>query len=108
MMDFAAARAHMVDSQMRTAGVTDYRVLLFPVDRERWAMVAGSPSALPRLDGTFKLSAVPPGEYFVALIRTDALPPFGEVAGYERLAKTAQRVTLTDDEQKEIELTIPR
>lgn len=87
---------------------TDYRVLLFPVDRERWTMVTGSPSALPRLDGTFKLSAVPPGEYFVALIRTDDLPPFGEVAGYERLAKTAQRVTLTDDEQKEIELTIPR
>ena len=27
MMDFAAARAHMVDSQMRTAGVTDHRVL---------------------------------------------------------------------------------
>jgi protein-L-isoaspartate(D-aspartate) O-methyltransferase len=27
MMDFEAARAHMVDSQMRTAGVTDYRVL---------------------------------------------------------------------------------
>ena len=51
---------------------------------------------------------MPPGEYFVALIRTDDLPPFGEVAGYERLAKTAQRVTLTDDEQKEIELTIPR
>ena len=27
MMDFAASRAHMVDSQMRTAGVTDHRVL---------------------------------------------------------------------------------
>jgi len=88
---------------------TDYRVLLFPVDRERWIMSTGSPSTLPRLDGTFKLSAVAPGEYFVALIRLDDMPPFGEVAGYERLAKTAQRLTLTDDEQKEIELTtVPR
>ncbi|HUR48920.1 MAG TPA: carboxypeptidase-like regulatory domain-containing protein [Acidimicrobiales bacterium] len=87
---------------------TDYRVLLFPAERERWTMLTGSPSTLPRTDGTFKLGSIPPGEYFLAVVRIEDMPSFGEQATYERLAKIAQRLTLLDDETKEIELTIPR
>ena len=103
----AVLTGRVVTGQGETAA--DYRVLLFSADRERWNVVAGAPSAPVKADGAFKISQVRPGEYFVALVRAeDTPPPMNAAAEYEKLAKTAQRVTLLDDETKEMELTIPR
>ncbi|MEO7276070.1 MAG: carboxypeptidase-like regulatory domain-containing protein, partial [Vicinamibacterales bacterium] len=103
----ATLSGRVVLGQGETA--TDYRVLLFSVDQERWKMFTGGPTAGLRPDGTFKLTTVRPGEYFVALIRQeDMAPSMNAAATLEKLAKVAQRVTLLDDETREIDLTIPR
>ena len=89
--------------------IADYRVMLFPADRERWNALATFSSTSPKPDGTYKLGPVRPGDYFVALVRVEDIPsPMTAATGYEKLSKTAQRVTLLDDETKEMELTIPR
>jgi len=87
----------------------DYRVLLIPADKEQWNSITSQRSAPTTSAGTFKLTAIRPGEYFVALVPAEEMPsPLNAAAAYERIVKLAQRVTFTDDEQKEIELTIPR
>jgi hypothetical protein len=87
----------------------DYRVLLFPAERERWNVFATSSSTSVKADGTYKLGPIRPGDYLVALVRVEDIPsPMNVATGYEKLSKTAQRVTLLEDETKEMELTIPR
>ena len=64
----------------------DYRVLLFPADRERWNAVAAQPvGAAEGRTARSSSGAVRPGEYFVALMRAEDMPsPLNAAAGYEQ------------------------
>jgi hypothetical protein len=84
-------------------------VIVFPVDRERWTNTGVRPRAL-RLVGTdsrggYRVSDLPPGEYFVAATAT-ALSTWADPASLQLLARAATRVQLADGEKKALELRL--
>ena len=89
-------------------------VLLVPVDPARRRAATGmlgfgSPS--PKPDGSYQLGPVRPGEYFLVAIQTEDAPrsgPMPDPEYYERLARVAQRVTLTESEQQTLDLRVTK
>jgi len=95
----AAISGHVTDAT--SAPVSNYTVVVFPTDRTKWSV---TPRLLrlarPAEDGSFEVSSLPPGEYWVAA--TDPVDG-ADVSGdwlktetLERLSFRATRVTLTE------------
>jgi len=95
----AAISGHVTDAT--SAPVSNYTVVVFPTDRTMWSV---TPRLLrlagPAEDGSFEVSSLPPGEYWVAA--TDPVDG-ADVSGdwlktetLERLSFRATRVTLTE------------
>ena len=95
----AAISGHVTDAT--SAPVSNYMVVVFPTDRTKWSV---TPRLLrlarPAEDGSFEVSSLPPGEYWVAA--TDPVDG-ADVSGdwlkaetLERLSFRATRVTLTE------------
>ena len=95
----AAISGHVTDAT--SAPVSNYTVVVFPTDRTKWSV---TPRLLrlarPAEDGSFEVSSLPPGEYWVAA--TDPVEG-ADVSGdwlkaetLERLSFRATRVTLTE------------
>jgi hypothetical protein len=95
----AAISGHVTDAT--SAPVSNYTVVVFPTDRTKWSV---TPRLLrlarPAEDGSFEVSRLPPGEYWVAA--TDPVDG-ADVSGdwlktetLERLSFRATRVTLTE------------
>src|SRR5688572_4279940 len=95
----AAISGHVTDAT--SAPVSHYTVVVFPTDRTKWSV---TPRLLrlarPAQDGSFEVSSLPPGEYWVAA--TDPVDG-ADVSGdwlkpeaLERLSFRATRVTLTE------------
>jgi hypothetical protein len=98
----AAVSGHVTDSA--SAPVGNYSVVVFPTDRTKWVgasrLVRLAP---PAKDGSFEVTGLPAGEYWVAA--TDPMKG-AEVSGdslapekLEQLAFRATRVTLTDGQR---------
>jgi hypothetical protein len=95
----AAISGHVTDSA--SAPMTNYAVIVFSTDRSKW--FTRSPSlklARPSQDGSFEVTGLPPGEYFVAA--TDPVDG-NDVSGdwlkpetLEQLSFRAARVTLAE------------
>jgi hypothetical protein len=91
----------------RGESVTDYWVLVFPHDRDRW--MTGSryiQSGRPDQNGRFRVSGLPPGEYsLIALDRLDDAdsrdPEF-----LDRVRKAASSFTLMEAETKTFDLRL--
>ena len=94
----AAISGHVTDAT--SAPVSSYSVIVFPTDRTKWLEPSRSLRvARPAQDGSFEVTSLPPGEYWVAA--TD--PMNGDASGdglkaetLERLSFRATRVTLTE------------
>ena len=94
----AAISGHVTDAT--SAPVSSYSVVVFPTDRTKWLEPSRSLKvARPALDGSFEVTSLPPGEYWVAA--TD--PMNGDASGdglkpemLEQLSFRATRVTLTE------------
>ena len=95
----AGISGHVTDAT--SAPVSNYTVVVFPTDRTKWSV---TPPLLrlaqPAEDGSFEVSSLPPGEYWVAA--TDPVDG-ADVSGdglkaetLERLSFRATRVTLTE------------
>jgi len=95
----ATISGHVTDAM--SAPVSNYTVVVFPTDRTKWSV---TPRLLrlarPAEDGSFEVSSLPPGEYWVAA--TDPVDG-ADVSGdwlkaetLERLSFRATRVTLTE------------
>ena len=95
----AAISGHVTDAT--SAPVSNYTVIVFPTDRTKWFV---TPRLLrlarPAQDGSFEVSGLPPGEYWVAA--TDPVDG-ADVSGdwvtsetLDRLSFRATRVTLTE------------
>ena len=95
----AAISGHVTDAT--SAPVSNYTVVVFPTDRTMWSV---TPRLLrlagPAEDGSFEVSSLPPGEYWVAatdpMNGTDASGDWLTLDTLERLSFRATRVTLTE------------
>ena len=107
----AAISGHVTDAT--SAPVSNYTVVVFPTDRTKWSV---TPRLLrlarPAEDGSFEVSSLPPGEYWVAA--TDPVEG-ADVSGdwlkaetLERLSFRATRVTLTERQRVMIVLRLIR
>jgi len=98
----AAISGHVTDAT--STPVSKYTVVVFPTDRTKWSV---TPRLLrlaqPAQDGSFEVSSLPPGEYWVAAtdqvdgadVSDDWLKP----EALERLSFRATRVTLTEHQR---------
>jgi transcriptional regulator GlxA family with amidase domain len=95
----AAISGHVTDAT--AAPVTNYSVVVFPTDRTKWSETARSLRLVrPAQDGSFEVSSLPPGEYWVAatdpMNGTDASGDWLKPETLQQLSFRATRVTLTE------------
>jgi protocatechuate 3,4-dioxygenase beta subunit len=85
----------------------DYSVVIFAQDREKW--MPGSRylrSTRPDQDGRFKLSALPPGEYYVIALDYLDQDAWTEPEYLERVRNRATSVSINEGETKTVDLRI--
>src|SRR5215510_13535842 len=94
----AAISGHVTDAT--SAPVSDYSVVVFPTDRTKWLGPSRSLRiARPAQDGSFEVTSLPPGEYWVAAtdpMNADASSDGLKPETLEKLSFRATRVTLTE------------
>jgi hypothetical protein len=98
----AAISGHVTDAT--SAPVSNYTVIVFPTDRTKWSV---TPRLLrlaqPAEDGSFEVSSLPPGEYWVAATDpvegADVSGDWLKIETLERLSFRATRVTLMDKQR---------
>jgi protocatechuate 3,4-dioxygenase beta subunit len=107
----ASVSGRVVDE--RDSGVSEYAVAVFPVDREKW--FEGSRHlrfARSGADDSFRVSSLPPGDYWVAAVNVlDGNAAGGEwqnPAVLDALSTRAQRVSLREGEQRSATLRLIR
>jgi hypothetical protein len=95
----ASISGHVTDAA--SAPVGRYSVVIFPTDRSKWSISSGWLRVVPPAqDGSFEVTSLRPGEYWVAAIEpSDVLTPYGEwfkPEMLEQLSFRATRVTLAE------------
>ena len=91
----------------RGATVKDYSVVVFPHDREKWtAGMRYLKTGRPDQDGKFKVSGLPPGDYYaVALDYVDS-SEWTEPDYLDRIRSKATDVSLNEGETKSVDLRL--
>jgi hypothetical protein len=85
----------------------DYSVIVFPQDRDKWTPNSRYlKNSRPDQDGRFKVSALPPGEYYV--IALDYVDPndWNDPQFLDGIRAKAMRFSITEGETKSIDLRI--
>jgi Carboxypeptidase regulatory-like domain len=98
----ASISGHVTDAT--SAPVSSYTVIVFPTDRNKWSV---TPRLLrlarPTQDGSFEVTGLPAGEYWVAATDpvegTDASGDWLKPETLEHLSFRATRVTLTEKQR---------
>ena len=87
----------------------EFTVIAFPTDRAFWKSGARRiKTTRPSSDGSFSLSMLPPGEYFLAAL-TDIEPCDAHKAAFlEQLVPAAVKVTVTEGQQTRQDLRIAK
>jgi len=98
----SAISGHVTDSA--SAPVDDYSVVVFSTDRSKWLGASRFLRlARPTKDGSFEVTGLPPGEYWVAatdpMKGTEASGDSLAPEQLEQLVFRATRVTLTDGQR---------
>ena len=82
-------------------------VIVFPVDQRYWVDFSSYPRRIRDVragrDGTFALNDFPPGEYYV-VATTQAAMDWSTSRFFERLSQVSTKITLSEAEQKSIDL----
>lgn len=96
-----------VVTNSRGETLTEYTVVYFPQDREKWM----SPSryigmSRPDQEGRFKVRSLPPGTYYAVAL--DSVDPgeFGDPDFFDRVKDKATTFTLSEGETKVIDLRL--
>ena len=87
--------------------VTDYWVLVFPQDRDRW--IPGSrymQSGRPDQNGRFRVSALPPGEYAIVALESLDDADSRDPEFIERVRRAASSFTLMEGETRTMNLRL--
>jgi hypothetical protein len=89
---------------------TEYSVLIFSTDRNRWWAPSGHVKlARPAPDGRFRAASLPPGDYFIAAVdRFDIDTEWLDADVLVTLAPVAGRITLRDRQKLTTELDLIR
>jgi hypothetical protein len=86
------------------------QVLLFPADTRAWtaygAVSRRLRGAAPGKDGTFRITAVPPGDYWLVAVPDEATANWQDPPTLEKLAALATAVTIGDGEKKVQDLVL--
>jgi hypothetical protein len=86
----------------------EFAVIVFSTDRAHWGTAPRRNSGLVRLasDGTFNITGLPPGEYFLVAV-TDAAPEqLSEPAFLEQLSSGGLRITLGEGESRQQDIKV--
>jgi hypothetical protein len=82
----------------------DAAVIIFSANRAKWAEFGQTPRRLRYVrvaaDGSYQVTALPEGEYFVAAIPDEEAEDWMNPALLERISRVATRLHLADGEQK--------
>jgi hypothetical protein len=81
-------------------------VLIFPASPQEWRPDGNVVGTAPLRDGAFRLGPRRPGEYLIVAVPVEDYMPPRDAAGFERLAKVAEKVTLLEGDQRTIDLTV--
>jgi hypothetical protein len=96
----------------RKAAVAASHVLVFSTDRRLWYPASPYLKGARPSGGSFRVTGLPPGEYFVAAVnRVDTTWLGSELADpevLEQLAKRAERVTLSERDRRRLDLRLVR
>ncbi len=87
--------------------VTDYVVVAFPTDEDRWQTLSPRRfgTARPDQNGLYQLRNLPPGSYYVLAL--DTMPEeWGNPELFKTLKDRAKRVTLQEGESESLDLTL--
>jgi hypothetical protein len=91
----------------RGAAVKDYAVVVFPRDRDKWTVgMRYLKTGRPDQDGRFKVSGLPPGDYYaVALDYVDSTE-WTDPEYLDRIRSKATDVSINEGESKSVDLRI--
>jgi len=82
--------------------------MVFPTDRSRWSGYSAAParlsSARAATSGSYTISNVPAGEYYVVAIADEDAVDWMNPVTLERLARAATTITLRDGEKRTLDL----
>ena len=85
-------------------------VVVFPTDAQAWTADGASPRRLKftraNAQGRFGVSALPPGDYFVAAIAEEQSADWRDPRVLEALSRVATRVTIGEGEHRTIDLQV--
>jgi protocatechuate 3,4-dioxygenase beta subunit len=83
-------------------------VICFPIESEDWIDRGPYPrrlrTARASLDGTYTITALVPGEYFVAAVTEERLPDWDDPRVLDALTRIARRVIVIDGERRSQDL----
>jgi protocatechuate 3,4-dioxygenase beta subunit len=99
--------ARVVDETGKPA--KDGRVMLFPADPRQWVRALGSvQQGIRQKDGSYLVGPMRAGEYLVVAPAADDVIETFDRSRLEALAKLAERITLNENEERQIELRVVR
>ena len=99
--------ARVVDESGKPA--KDGRVMLFPADPRQWVRALGSvQQGIRQKDGSYVVGPMRAGDYFVVAPAADDIIETVDRSRMEALAKAAERITLSEHEERQIELRVVR
>jgi hypothetical protein len=85
----------------------DYTAVVFAQDKEKWIGNSRYQSAgRPDQDGRFKITGLPPGEYYVVAVDRLEQGQSGDPDFLERARSRAVSLTLREGETKTLELSL--
>ena len=106
----AAIEGRVTDERDETVG--SFNVVVFSTERDLWYSASRYTKGGQSRDGSFRVTGLPPGEYFVAAVsRVDPVASMGRLNDpdlLEQLAARAQRVTLSERERRTLHLRLSR
>lgn len=93
------------------AKAEDYAVVLFPEDEDLWqgsTMRSGTRMTRPDLDGTFKMSGLRPGTYYVMAVPVAQADysVLGDPEQMRQLAQKSRTVEITEGQTQSLQLTL--
>jgi hypothetical protein len=87
----------------------DGRVMLFPADPRQWVRALGTvQQGIRQKDGSYLVAPIRAGEYFVVASAAEDVIDTVDRSRMEALAKAAERITLSEHEERQIELRVVR
>jgi hypothetical protein len=88
--------------------VKDFTVVVFATDEQKWTLPQNrwTASARPNQDGQFKVSNLPPGDYYAIAVEYVAQGEWQDPDWLARAAKTATRFTLEEGASKTLDLKL--